>query len=165
MARRRYIVWNGATAALTAALASVSTGTSLKTMLQIKPTTNIAIVEWGYSFDVVPSALVKVELITTGTVAATVTNYASGDIIKYDDAGSAASAIATGGGNTSGFTASAEGTVTSTRPLAYRSEFGQSFAQQFPLDREPGVQANDFLRIRMTTSVAINALCYVIFEE
>lgn len=165
MARRRYVVWNAATAALTAAPTAVTTGTSIKTMLQVKPTTNIAVLEWGYSFDVVPTALVRCELITTGTVAATVTNFAAGDIIKYDDAGSPASAIATGGGNTSGFTSSAEGTITSTRPLAERLEWGQSFSQQFPLDREPGVQANDFLRIRMTTATAINALCYIVFEE
>ncbi|WP_405490519.1 hypothetical protein [Nocardia sp. NBC_00511] len=164
MARRRFIVWNGATAALTGALASVATGTSVKTMLQLKPTTNIAILEWGYSFDAVPTSLVKVELITTGTVAATVTAYASGDVIKYDDAGSAASAISLGT-SASGYTASAEGTITSTRPLADRTEWGQSFSQQFPLDREPGVQANDLLRIRMTTATTINALCYVIFEE
>lgn len=164
MSRRRYIVWNGATAALTAALASVTTGTSVKTMLQLKPTTNISIIEWGYSFDVVPTALVTTELITTGTVNATVTAYASGDVAKYDDSGTGASAISLGT-SASGYTASAEGSITATRLLDRRQEWGQSYAIQFPLDREPGVIANDILRIRMTTATAINAACFVIYEE
>ncbi|WP_228002122.1 hypothetical protein [Nocardia australiensis] len=164
MARRRFIVWNGATAALTGALAPVATGTTIKTMLQLKPTTNIAVLEWGYSTDALPVAKIASELITTGTVAATVTAFAAGDVVKYDDAGSAASALSLGT-SASGFSATAEGSITASRLLAYRSEWGQSFSQQFPLDREPGVQANDILRIRMTTSATINALAYIVFEE
>lgn len=164
MARRRYVLFNGATAALTAALAPVTTGTSLKTMLQIKPTTNIAVIAWGYSFDVVPTAKVAVELITTGTVAATVTAFASGDVCKYDDPGTAASAISLGT-SASGYSASVEGTVTASRLLAYRSEWGQSYEAQLPLDREAGVIANDILRIRATTSVAIGMTCWVQIEE
>jgi hypothetical protein len=164
MARRRYAVWNGASAALTASQALVATGTSLKTMLQLKPTTPIAIIEWGYSFDVVPTALVKVELITTGTVNATVTAFNAGDVVKYDDSGASASAISLGTA-ASGFTSSAEGSITATRLLSYRAEWNQSFVQQFPLDREPGVAANDILRIRATTATTINMACYVVWEE
>jgi hypothetical protein len=143
----------------------VTTGTAIKTMLQVKPTTNIAVVEWGYQFDVIPTALVKVELITTGTVAATVTAYAAGDVIKYDDSGAAASGISLGTA-ASGFTSTAEGTITATRLLDMGPGWSQQFAKQFPLDREPGViAANDVLRIRMTTATAINALCYVVWEE
>ncbi|MFC8531955.1 hypothetical protein [Nocardia sp. NPDC057227] len=164
MARRRFIVWNAATAALTAAPTAVTTGTSIKTMLQIKPTTTIAVIEWGYSFSVLPTAVVNCELVTTGTVNATVTAFASGDVGKYDDSVGAASAISLGT-TASGFTSTAEGSVTATRLLAGRLEWAQSFSQQFPLDREPGVAANDILRIRMTTATAINALCYVVYEE
>lgn len=164
MARRRYAAWNGDSSALTAALSPVSTGTSIKTMLQIKPTVDIAIIEWGYSFDVVPTALVKVELVTTGTVNATVTALSSGGVLKYDDATAAASSISLGT-TASGYTASAEGTVTASRLLDYRLEWGQSFAQQFPLDREPGVQANDILRVRVTTATAINMSTYIVWEE
>lgn len=164
MARRRFIVFNGAIGDLTSPLSPAATGTSTKTMLQVKPTTNIALIAWGYSFDVVPTALVKAELLTTGTVAATVTAYASGDVCKYDDAGSAASLISLGT-SASGYTSSAEGSVTATRLLDSRLEWGQSYMAQFPLDREPGVQANDILRIRATTATTINMLCWVAFEE
>ena len=91
MARRRYLVWNAATAALTAAPTMVTTGTALKPMLQVKPSTYIAVIAWGYSFDVTPTAVVKVELITTGTVNATVTAFNAGDVVKFDDSGNAAS--------------------------------------------------------------------------
>lgn len=164
MARHRYTVYNAATAALTAAPTFVATGTSLKTMLQIKPTTNIAIIGWGFAFDVLPTAPVKTELITTGTVNATVTAYNSGDVVKWDDAGGVGSAISLGT-SASGFTSSAEGSVTASRLLDLYSGSEQSYRIQYPLDREPGVQANDFLRIRMTTATTINALCWVTFEE
>lgn len=166
MPRRRYAAWNAATAALTAAPTMVTTGTALKTMLQIKPGTgcNIAIIEWGYSFDVTPTAVVKVELITTGTVNATVTAFNAGDVVKYDDPGTTASSItlATSG---SGFTSSAEGTVTASRLLDYQASWAQQYSKQFPLDREPAVVAADILRIRMTTATAVNASCYVVWEE
>lgn len=164
MSRRRYVVWNAATAALTAAPTSVATGTALKTMLQVKPTTPIAVIEWGFAFDTVPTAVVKTELITTGTVNATVTAFAAGDLVKYDDSAGAASSISVGTA-ASGFTASAEGTVTASRLLDYQPAWAQSFSKQFPLDREPGVVANDILRIRMTTATTINAVCYVVWEE
>lgn len=163
MPRRRYKMYNGATAALTAALAPVTTGTSLKTMLQVKPTTPMAVIAWGYSFDAVPTSKVAVELINTGTVAATVTAFNTGDIPQYDDVLGATPpfTLATSG---SGFTSSAEGTVTTSRLLASRQEFGQSYESQDPLDREGGVIAGDILRIRATTAVAIGMTCWVLVE-
>lgn len=164
MAAPCYIAWNGDTSALTAAPTAVTTGTSLKTMLQIKPNTSkIRIIEWGYSFDVLPSALVRVELINTGTVAATVTTMGSG-VRPYNDATGSTSSVAIGTSAT-GFTATAEGTVVSSRLLAYQHEWGQQFKQQFPLGREPEVNAGDILRIRATTATAVNMTCYVIWEE
>lgn len=164
MAAPCYIMWNGDTSALTAAPTAVTTGTSLKTMLQLKPgTPKVRIIEWGYSFDVVPTAVVKVELIETGTVFATVTTIGSG-IRTYNDVTGAASQ-ATTGTSASGFTATAEGTVTSTRLLAYQHEWSQQFKQQFPLGREPEINGANALRIRATTATAINMSCYIIWEE
>jgi hypothetical protein len=164
MAAPLYIAWNGDTSALTAAPTAVSTGTTLKTMLQIKPgTPKIRIVEWGYSFDVLPTAVVKVELITTGTVFATVTSIGSG-VLKYNDVTGPASQVVTGTTAT-GFTSTAEGTVTSSRLIAYQHEWGNQFKQQFPLGREPEVDGSSALRIRATTATAVNMSCYVIWEE
>ena len=164
--KRQYIAWNAATAALTAFPTAVSTGTSLKTMLQLKSGKgDLAILEWGYSFDVAPTALVKVELITTGTVAATsLTALSANDVRPYGDAGDTATSL-TFSTSTSGFTAGAEGTITSTRFLDGGHTWAQQYSKQFPLDREPSVVSGDYLRIRMTTATAINALCYIVFEE
>lgn len=138
--------------------------TTMKTMLQLKPITPIAIIEWGYSFSTVPSVVCECGLLTSGTVNATVTAAGANDIMKYDDSTSGASAVSLGTA-ASGWTSSAEGTITATRILDFQEQWAQSYSKQFPLDREPGVAANDILRIRMTASVSHSAVCYVIWEE
>lgn len=164
MAAPCFITWNGP-APTTAALTAVTTGTAIKTMLQVKPgTPKMRIVEWGYSFTTVPSAAVLVELIETGTVAATVTAAVSGGVMNYNDVtgpGSQASLSTTG----TGYTASGEGTVTAARLLAYQNEWSYQFKQQFPLGREPEINGGNILRIRATTSAAVSMACYIVWEE
>ena len=167
MARRIYRVWNAATAALTAAPTLVTTGTSIKTMLQVKPTLHTPIVAWGFRFDVSPTAIVKVELVTTGTINATVTASAAGDIVKYGDPTDPTSTVTLATSGT-GYTSSGEGTVVASRLLDFRNcAVGgeQSYDIQYPLDREPSCGPSDYLRIRATTATAINMLCYVDIEE
>ena len=145
-----------------------TTGTALKTMLQIKPTTNISIIEWGYSFATVPSVVIECGLITTGTVAATMaTAHVASGVMPYDDAGAPASSVslATTATAYAGAGTNTEGTTTSIRVLDFQEQWAQSYSKQLPLDREPGVIANDILRVRMNTTVAHSALCYVIWEE
>lgn len=161
-----YIAWNS-TVGTTAWVdpVAVATGTALKTMLQIKPgTPKIRVVEWGYSFDVVPTAVVKVSLVDTGTVAATVVTLNAADIVKYNDVTGAASSV-TLGTTATGFTATGEGTLSSSRVLAYQHEWSPQFKQQFPLGREPEVNGANFLRIRVLTATTINMSCYVVWEE
>jgi hypothetical protein len=150
-----------------AGVATSAVSGTVKTMLQIKPgTPKIRIVEWGYSFDTTPAAFVRVELVTTGTVFATVTAYNAGDVPTYNDSTGPATQVALGTA-ASGFTSTAEGTVTATRLLAYQEEAGTAFKQQFPLGREPEVAGGSALRIRATptSAAAITMTCYVIWEE
>lgn len=164
MAAPCYIAYNGSITGLSAAFAGVTTGTSLKTMLQVQPgTPKLRIVEWGYSFSTLPTAFVNCELVVTSG-AATVTTGASVMVSKYNDITGSATSVVFGTANT-GFTASGEGTPATTRLLAQQFELGYSFKQQFPLGREPEVNASEFLRIRMTTSAAVTASCYVVWEE
>lgn len=171
MAAPVYQAWNGNIANLgSGAMTLQPTGTALRTMLQIKPgTPKIRIIEWGYSFDVVPTAAVKVELITVGANFATMTTaLASGDIVQLNDVTGAASQAVTGSTTGSAFstTSVTENAGSSGhRLLGYRSEWGQSFVQQFPLGREPEVNGGTSLRIRVTTATTINMACYVIWEE
>lgn len=169
MADRTYIAWNGASGALTSALAPVATvtGSVIRTMLQLKSSApDITIVEWGYSFDVLPTALVKVELVDTGLIAATGTALTAAGVPAYSVPGGSAAEL-TYSTTTSCYSAAAasEGSITATRLLAYNEEWGQSFKQQFPLGREPSVPAANFLRIRATSAVVINMTCYIIFDQ
>lgn len=163
----KYRAYNGAAAALTAALAPVTTGTVLKTMLQISPKTGVDldILSWGISFDGSSAATPgKVELIECD-VAATVTAFASGDVIKMNNPGGPAadSALITLGTANSGFTASAEGSITATRLLDYQLIAPTNqYIYQWPL-QDTKAQAAKFLRIRVTFAAAINAVCWIDF--
>lgn len=168
-----YQVYNGPMVT-TAAAASVTTSTAIKTLLQLKPATNfdIKVVEWGISFDGSAAATPgKVELIDTGTVFGTVTAFAAADVQPFDDPNAAVNTAGTSGvplnlGTThSGYTCTSEGTITATRygDVQLIAPTGQ-YVKQFPLGREFAVKAGNCLRVRVTFGAAINALCYVVFE-
>jgi hypothetical protein len=156
----------------TAAFAAVTTGTAIKTMLQVKPsaTLSMKIIEWGISFDGFAAALPgKVELIETD-VAATVTASATADITKYDgvalNGGDPVTNLIQVGTTSTGYTASGEGTITAIRNLDGPQFIAPTtqFIKQFPLGREPIVQISKFARIRVTFGTAVNAYCYMIVE-
>jgi len=162
-----YLVPNGPFPT-TAAQVAVTTGTAIKTMLQVRPFNIIRIVEWGISFDGSAAATpIKVELLSTGTVFATVTASVDADIIKLNDPAAAAASIAglTLSTTGTGYTASAEGTITATDmyDVQFISPTNQ-YVKQFPLGREPTVAIGDSLRIRVTAGAAVNAYCYVVCE-
>jgi hypothetical protein len=169
MAAPLYIAWAADTSASTgppSTVATSATSGTVKTILQLKSgASKIRIVEWGYSIDATPGGPLRVELVETGTVFATVTTIGSG-IRAYNDV-SGASSLAVTGTSATGFNASAEGTITASRLLAYQYDSGLYFKQQFPLGREPEVNASSALRIRATptTSVAVNIMPYIIWEE
>jgi hypothetical protein len=165
-----YLIPNGA-APGAAAPVVVTTGTSIKTLLQYKPSATVVgkIVEWGISFDGSAAATpIKVELVETSG-AATVTASAAADITKLDAAALAGGDPTTNlipvGTTSTGYTASGEGTPGTCRIFDLQLLPPTSgYVKQFPLGREPVVQVNTFLRIRVTAGAAVNAYCYVIVE-
>jgi hypothetical protein len=172
-----YFVANGPMPT-TAAQAVVTTGTAIKTLLQLKlgGSTNMVakVVEWALSLDGSAASTVKCELLTTGTVAATITEFVAADIINLTDPNAAAVTddfplAFTAAGDESGYTATAEGTITATRMfdpqiLVTGTTFGAQYVKQYPLGREPTWKASEFLRIRVTATAAVNAYGYIIFE-
>ncbi len=166
----QYLIANGPMQT-TAAFATVATGTSIKTLLQVKPSATLAmkIIEWGISFDGSAAATPgKVELIETD-VAATVTASVANDLSKYD-----ALAIAGGdpttnliqvGTTSTGYTSTSEGSITAVRnfDLQLIAPTNQ-YVKQFPLGREPFLQVGKFARIRVTFGTTVNAYCYMIVE-
>lgn len=168
-----YIIWN-APMPTTAAVAKVTTGTAIKTMLQLKPAANfpIAVVEWGISLDGSAAAAGGTcELIDTGTVFGTVTASAAADVMPYNDPNAPANTAGTSGvplnlgTAATGYTCTSEGTITATRVLdAQILQPTGPFVHQFPLGQFPKVVPGNCLRVRVTFAAAINALTYIIFE-
>lgn len=157
----------------TAAPVGVTTGTAIKTLLQVQSsaTMGLKIKEWGISFDGAAAAAgIRCELIETD-VAATVTAHVTAGIIRLD-----AEAVQGGdpvtnrilvGTAATGYTATAEGTITAARTLD-GPQFVQptnQYVKQFPLGEEPYIKPGSFFgRIRVHAAAAVNALCYVIVE-
>jgi hypothetical protein len=167
----QYLIANGPMQT-TSSFATVTTGTSLKTMLQVKASATLTfkVKEWGISFDGFAAALPgKIELIETD-VAATVTASVANDITKYDGAallgGDPTTNLIQVGTTSTGYTSTSEGSTTACRSLAGPQLLPPTgpFIQQFPLGVEPVVQISKFLRIRVLFGTAVNAYCYVIIE-
>jgi hypothetical protein len=165
MSERLYWFANGALPT-TASQVAVTTGTAIKTMLQVAPpsTGEIYVVEWGISFDGSAAATPGIVELLETDVAATVTS-GSGHIVKWSDPAALASQVTVGTTST-GYTATAEGTITAVRQFDVQHLPPTApYVKQFPLGREPRVAASKFLRVRVKFGAAINAICYVIWKE
>lgn len=165
-----FLIANGP-APTTAAQAVVTTGTAIKTMLQVEPSATVVgkIKEWGISFDGSAAATpIKCELVETD-VAATVTAHVAAGIVKLD--GNALSGgdpttnlIQVGTANT-GYTSTSEGSITVSRMFDVQLVAPTNqYVKQFPLGLEPIMQISKFTRIRVTAGAAVNAYCYMIVE-
>ena len=157
----------------TAAIAKVTTGAVIKTMLQLKPAANFPIIiqEWGIMGDGFAAAAPgTLELLVTGTIFATVTPHAASGIMPYHDPNAPVNTAGASGvpmnlsTTATGFTATAEGAIVATEVLdAGLMPPTGYYVKQFPLSREPGVAPGDCLRVRVTFPAAINVLTYVVF--
>jgi hypothetical protein len=165
-----YKVWNGP-APTTAAQASVTTGTAIKTMLQVATpsTRQIRLIAWGFTIDDTAGADGVVELLQTD-VAATVTAHVAAGIQPLDPNGTAS--LCVGGTSATGYTATVEGSTTATRTFdvvslsATTSESPYTYAYQWMPDERPIVAVSRFLRVRATTpTTGVDMRCWVVFDE
>jgi hypothetical protein len=164
-----YLIANGPSPTIAAQVA-VTTNTVIKTMLQVCTSATNAgrIVEWGISLGGAALAEgINCELIETD-VAATVTAHVAAGIVKYDAsalAGPDPVTLFPVGTALTGYTASAEGTITATRVLAaHKITATSNYVKKFDLGFEPVIQSGKFLRIRVTAAAAVNAYTYVIVQ-
>lgn len=152
----------------TAAQLPVTTGTAIKTLLQIKPFNVCKIVAWGVSFDGSAAAAgIKCELVDTGTVFGTVTASADADILKFSGADGAAASVAglTLGTSATGYTCTSEGTITATKVFdAQLVQPTNQYVYEFSLGREPVVVIGNCCRIRVTAAAAVNAYAFMLLE-
>lgn len=158
-----YVAHNGASPT-TAAQVVVTTGTAIKTLLQVATpaTREIRLLEWSISFDGSAAATpIKVELLQTD-VAATVTSLTP---TLYDSPLGPAS-LCVGGTAATGYTATAEGTIAATRVFAAELIAPTAgYTYQFVPGREPLIPVSKFVRIRVTAGAAVNAYCRLIWQE
>lgn len=154
----------------TAAPVAVTTGTAIKTMLQIATAATgkgLNVVEWGISFDGFAAALpIKCELIDTNVAATGGTAHVAAGVQPYNrDASSNVPVVQLGAALTA-YTMTTEGSTTASRigDIQFIAPTGQ-YVHQFPLGQEFEVGPARFLRVRVTAAAAVNCYCYVIFEE
>lgn len=168
----RYRAYNSAMAT-TAAVATVTTGTSIKTMLQIAtPSTRLAmILGWGFSIEEPPGADSIFELLQTD-VAATVTAHGATGVQPLD-AGMPAS-LMTLGTSATGFTATAEGSITATRMFdeVTMSSVSAEAAPFMKYEKRwdnwdgPIIPISRFVRVRATTpTTAVDMRCWIEWAE
>jgi hypothetical protein len=146
----------------TAATVKVTTGTAIKTMLQLKPFNRFEIIEWGISFDGSAAALpIQVELIETGTIFGTVTASVDADIAHDPDDAVASIQGLTLGVSATGYTCTSEGSIVAVRNLDAPQLIAPTnqFIRQFV--RRPKLTIGNAVRIRVTAGTAVNAYCWI----
>ena len=156
--------------ATTAAQAKVTTGTAIKTMLQIATpaTRQLQPISWGFSLDAVPGGIGVVELLQTD-VAATVTAHAASGVQPLDP--NAPASLVTLSTTGTGYTASGEGAITGTRVFdmveipATAGARDLTYSWQWMPDERPIVGTSKFLRVRVTFASAVNLACWVCWDE
>lgn len=156
--------------ATTAAQQKVTTGTAIKTMLQVATpaTRQIQLISWGFTLDGVPGSAGQVELIQTDVAATVVAHVASG--VQPLDPNAPASLMTLSASGT-GYTASAEGSTLASRtfdanlvpPTAGATDI--NYVYQWMPDERPIVAISKFLRVRATFGAAVNMTCWVVFDE
>jgi hypothetical protein len=160
-----YKAYNGP-APTTASQVAVTTGTAIKTLLQVATPAGIyaKLRAWGISFDGSAAATpIIVELVETD-VAATVTAHVAAGLIK-NNTGDPASSMTLGTAAT-GYTGSAEGTITATRNFDVQEiQPYDRYSYEWALGNEPVVAISKFLRVRVKAAAAVNAICWVQWDE
>ena len=173
MATKTYWVHNSAMVT-TAAPVKQPTGTAIRTMLQLAPSSSI-----GRDADSRVGLLLdsyvnggQVELVDTGTVFATALSTAFGvtDIQPHNDATAPANTSGASGlplnlsTGTSGFATAAvtEGSATATKMKDVQMDPQGPYVKQWPLGLEPEVPGGDALRVRVTFATTTNLYCYLI---
>lgn len=163
----KFKAYSGAmpTTGLTAGVAGV---TGVKTLLQLAPPSGRRLFAraWGVSFDSAASAAgVKCELVETDVAATVVAHTSTGLVALNADGLSTPSALTLGTAAT-GYTASAEGSVTATRvfDLQYVNPAG-GYSWSWMLGDEALVVPTKFLRVRISAPASVNVNAWIQWEE
>jgi len=169
----KYITWNGPMPT-TAAQQAVTTGTTIKTMLQLNTpaTRQLQLISWGFSLDDPPGADAVFELLQADQAATVTAHVASGvqGLVPFQPA-----SLLTLGATATGYTSSGEGSApTSVRVFDVVSMSSVSaeaapvltYKYQWMPDERPIVSISTFLRVRATTpTTAVDMRCFICWDE
>jgi len=152
----------------TAAPAAVTTGTSIKTMLQLSTpsTRQIQLISWGFTCDATEAG--TIDLIQSDTAATVTAHVAAG--VQPLTPGQPASLLTLGVANT-GYTSSSETAPVTTRTFDVRKLLAADGATEVTYekiwmpDARPIMAVSTFLRVRATMGTAVNMTCYVVWDE
>lgn len=174
-----YFIYNSSLAT-TAAPVKQPSGTAIRTMMQLRTATGVhaRLRAWGYSTDIpAATAYGQVELFENTAAATMSTAFAAADIQPYSDRNATANTAGSSGTpfnlstTTSGFATAAvtEGTVAGYRCAdlnisSATTQNGDKYAAWWPLGQEFDVTPQNYLRCRVTWSVAVNMHIWVIVE-
>jgi len=163
----RYIAWNIPHSTTTGIQAGASYATGAKCAIQIATpaTLEATIIEWGISFDgssAVTPALV--ELVVAGAASTMSTAHTTTTIENLG--ASVLDSKLSMGTTTTGYGTGAITTNTTlqTWDKQYISPTNQ-YIKQWPLGREPVLNASRFLQLRINTTQTVNAVAYIVWEE
>lgn len=139
-------------------------------MLQLKAGTGgIIVTGWGYSLDTEQAAAGTIELLKTD-VAATVTAYAAGDVTALATPSKASTLVL--GTAASGYTASAEGTITAVdvfdaikTPTSTTAAGHMTYTRDFTKDTRIFIASGGFLRVRATLGTSSGMVCWISWLE
>lgn len=165
-----YKVWNAAMPT-TAAMTKVTTGTAIKTMLQLATpsTRQMEVLGWGFTLDDPPGADAVFELLETDVAATSLTAHVASGVQKLHP--NTPDSLLTLSTSATGFSAGAEGTPTATRVFDTVSMSSVSaeaapfltYAYRFLPHEIPTIPVSKFLRVRATTpTTAVDMLCWVL---
>jgi hypothetical protein len=167
---KTYTVLNGDVPGA-AATAPISTGTAIKTMLQLATNATsqaIRVIEWWTEFDGSAAATpIKVELLRHSAGAQnSLTAYTAAMIAKSNDPNAPASTVQLGVALSGFGTGATEVTPTTVLNISTHLVPPTSGIYiQYPLGREPEVAVATFLRHRTTAGAAVNCYAGVSWEE
>lgn len=167
---KTYTVLNGAVPGA-AAFVGITTGTALRTHLQIATNTTtppIRVVEWWCEFNGSAAATpIKVEMLRhTGGAQTTLTAYVAADIAKSNDPNAPASSIQLGTALSGYSNTTTEVTPTTVSNLSsHYIPPTSGIYIQYPLGREPEIQVSAFMRFRTHAGAAVDAVFGVTWEE
>lgn len=163
----RYQTWNGPMPT-SAAQQAVTTGTSIKTMLQlgVPSSRQIQLLAWGWTIDATEAG--TIELIQSDTAATVTAHVAAG--VQPLTPGQPASLLNLSTTAT-GYTSSSETAPTATRVFdvhKVQAADGASVTEGEKIwvpDARPIVAVSTFVRVRATFSTAVNMTCYIVWDE